>query len=241
MTGTQAVTRALQEIGWLGAGQAASGADLADSFGVLQRQFDSWAAERLMIPALLRTSVNLVSGTRDYTIGTGGDINIVRPNSITRATITLDRTATDILELPIAVFTDLEWTGIGLKTYDAGTIRGIYYDHAWSAGLGQISTWPTINTSICALYLYTPQAVVGYSAFSDDLTFPPGWEEAIVLNLARRLARQYGRADIADLELDAREALRRVKSQNVRLTDLPVVTPFNGVGPYDINSDSNLK
>jgi hypothetical protein len=137
-------------IGFLGAGQVASSEDASFALDRLATHAERRGrAERLTILALLRTTKTLTSGTRDYTIGSGGAINIVRPVWIDHATIILDNTATDHLELPIRIFTDAEWANLGLKTYDSASIEGIYYDHAFSTSTsrGTISTYPTINIS----------------------------------------------------------------------------------------------
>lgn len=240
MTGQVFVTNALAEIGFLGAGQTASSEDSAFALATFQRMLNGWGAERLTILALLRTTKTLVSGTRDYTIGSGGTINIVRPLWIDHATIILDNTATDPLELPVRIYTDAEWANLGLKTYDAASIEGIYYDHAFSTSTsrGTISTYPTINISIAQLVLYTPQATVGYSTLAEDLTFAPGYEEALHYNLALRLCRPYGRPIDPDLKEMADVTLSRIKTANVRLDDRQVATPWT-VAPYNILTDAN--
>lgn len=238
MTGTQHVERALQEIGFLGAGQAASAEDASFALTVSQRMFNAWAAERLTIVSILRTTKTLTSGTRDYTIGSGGSINIVRPLWIDHAAIILDNTATTVQELPIRLYTDDEWALVGQKTLASATLEGIYFDRAFnSSGLGTISTYPTINIAIASLALYTPKATVGYTALTDDVTFAPGYEEAVHYQLARRLCRPYGRPLTPDLIEDADESLRRIKFANVELSPVPVATPWT-TGLYDINSDT---
>src|SRR3990167_7387109 len=106
MTGTTRITRALIEIGALGAGQAASGALATLGLEHLQRIFDSWGAEPLLAHALIRTTKTLTSGTRDYTIGSGGAIDLIWPVRLARAGFVQDSTVTDPVERPIAVFTD---------------------------------------------------------------------------------------------------------------------------------------
>lgn len=223
----------------LGAGQTASSEDAQLALTISKRMFNRWAIERLTILALLRTTKVLTSGTRDYTIGTSGSINIVRPNRIDHATIILDNTATDPLEQEIRVYTDAEWTVLGLKTLDAASIEGIFFDHAFntSTQLGTISTFPTINISTATLVLYTPQATVGYSALTDDLVFAPGYEEAAHYGLARRLCGPFGRP-VGDLQFQAEDALSVVKLANVQMADLVVPTPWLS-GQYDINTDTD--
>jgi hypothetical protein len=229
MTGLARVTLALQEIGVVGAGQTPTSEDATFALGVLQRMFTGWAAERLMVPSILRTVVSLVSGTRDYTIGSGGDIAIVRPVSIFRARVVLDSTLDPPVESPIAVFDDAQWAAVASKTLEAGAIDGVYYDHAFSSTeRGTISTYPTINVSGVQLVLYTPQAVVGYVTLTEDLAFPPAWDDAVLYRLARKLCRPFGRTVTPDLERDERDAIAVVKRTNLRPDELSCGPMFTG-------------
>jgi hypothetical protein len=239
MTGSELASRVLGEIGVLGAGQTPSAEDATVVLQAAGRLFGVWATERLTVINQLRTTKALTSGTRDYTIGTSGDINIARPIGIDHATVILDNTATDPLELPIRVFTEDQWAGIGQKTLDSASIEGIFYDAAFSsAARGTISTFPTINISTATLVLYTPKATVGWTALTDDLVFPPGYEEAIHYGVSVRCCRPFGRQVTRDLQTQAETAESAIKTVNVRMSDLAVVTPWT-TGVYDINTDTS--
>lgn len=239
MTGTQRISAALVEIGKLGAGQTASGPLIALGLEHLQRIFDSWGADHLVPHALLRTIEPLVSGTRDYTIGSGGTIDIVRPVRIERAGFVYDSTATDPLERPIAVLTDQEWAAIRQKTLDGSVLKGIFYDKAFSsAELGTISTYPTIDTANTQLVLYTRPAVVGYAALSDDLEFPPAYDDAIHYELSRRICRPLGRPMTADLLEDARRTFAAMTLANYQPAEVTLdpLVPGHHAGRADVRT-----
>lgn len=215
MTGTKRVTDALVEIGVLGLGQTAAGSMATLGLEHLQRLVDSWAAKRLLQGVLLRTAKTLTLGTRDYTMGSGGAINIVRPTKVERAGFIYDSTATDPTEIPIAVFSDQEWAEIRLKTLDAATVDGVYFDRAFSSTeRGTVSTYPTIDRANTQIVLYTPLALVGYSALSDDLEFAPGMDDALHYSLAKRLCRPLGKQLTADQVSDMDDAMVVVKTVN---------------------------
>lgn len=230
MTGTARVSAALIEIGVLGAGQTASGALAVLGLEHLQRLVDSWAAIRLLQAVLLRTPKTLTLGTRDYTIGSGGAINIVRPSTVERAGFILDSTVTDPIEWPIRVLSDQEWAEIRLKTLDAATVDGIYFDHAFSSTeRGTISTYPTIAQANAQIVLYTPLAVVGYAALSDDLEFPPGVDDAIHYALASRLCNPLGKSLTPEQHDFLTNAMTTLKNVNARPVELRIPANVPGV------------
>lgn len=239
MTGRNIIKNALIEIGVIGAAETPSPEDQSLALSVLQRAVDAKGAERLAIFKLLRTTKTLVSGTRDYTIGSGGDINIVRPAWIDHATAVLDTTLDEPIESPIAVYTDQQWAGLRVKTLDASTIAGIYYDHAMnSASRGVISTYPTVNVGTVRLVLYTPEAVTGFVDVNTAYVYPPGYEDAYHYELAYRLQRPFGKPLDRDLRELRDDAWARVKRANFRLSEMGLDPMFAGFGGfYSIETD----
>ncbi len=225
MTGRDLIVEALSEIGVQAAGETVSAADEDLALKTLQRILDAGGAERLMIFQLLRTAQTLTSGTRDYTIGSGGTINIVRPVWIERAGFVFDSTATDPLEIPIEILTEQRWADIRLKTFDSGVVQAIYYDPGFSPtsnNRGTISTYPTINKSNTQVVLYSPVAVVGFVNPTTEYVFPPGYRAAFHFSLAYELQRPFGVPPDPDLKGQRDEAIARVKRTNYRPAELSI-------------------
>lgn len=222
-TGTELITRALVEIGALASGEVPSSAEQADAHIVAKRMVNSMGAERLTIFDLLRTATTLTSGTRDYTVGPGGAINIARPLWVEMAGCILDSTATDPLEVPIEVFTDQRWASIVLKTFDGSPLSGVYFDRKFDAnGRATLSTYPTINKSNVQLVIYTPRPVTGFDALATQYVFPPGYDEAWHFELSYQLCGPFGvpketRDRVKEMRQDA---WARVKRPNVRPGEL---------------------
>lgn len=213
------------EIGVLAADETASGADRDLAIKTLQRLVDATGAERLTIFQLLRTTQTLTNGTRDYTIGGGGTINIIRPVWIERAGFILDSSATDPLEIPIEVLTDQRWAEVRLKTFDSGTVQAIYYDPGFtptSNNRGTISTYPTVNASNRQIVLYTPVAVIGFVNPTTEYVYPPGYEAAYHFSLSYELQRPFGASLDPELKTQRDEAWSRVKRTNYRPVELTI-------------------
>lgn len=230
MTGTARISAALIEIGVLGAGQTAPGPLAVLGLEHLQRLVGSWGAIRSLQAVLLRTTKTLTLGTRDYTIGSGGAINIVRPSKIERAGFIMDSTVPDPIEWPIHVLTDQEWAEEAMKTLDGPTIAGVYFDQVFSSTeRGTISTIPTIDHANTQLVLYTPLALVGYAALSDDLVFPPGVDDALHYSLASRLCNPLGKSLTAEQREFLSNAMTALKTVNARPVELRIPANVPGV------------
>jgi hypothetical protein len=240
MTGRTIITNALQEIGVLAQGETATADDANAALTILQRLVDSLGVERQAIFQILRTVKNLTSGTRDYTIGSGGDIAIVRPAYIDHASVILDSTATYPLEFPIDVYSDQQWNNLSLKTFQGAVLDGIYFDRAMSStGRGTISTYPTINTANAQLVLYTPKAIIGFVDLTTDYVFPPGYADAFHYELSYRLQRPFGKPLDPNIKREKGEAWARVKRANLSLGELVLDPMFAGPcdGYYNIFTD----
>jgi hypothetical protein len=220
MTPGTLIARALKLIGALGAGETADADDALDALATANDLVDSWKLDPLWIFTLARVTKDLVSGTATYTIGSGGSINTERPVWIADARLVLNTGVTPPTEVPLEVFTDQRWQGISEKTL-SGQPTGIFYDRAWSAGLGTVNVHPVTNVGTQRLVLYLPSNPV--SSFADlttDYTFPPGYGRALRFNLAVELAPEYGKAVPPEVAMIAVDSLAKIKSANLRPVEL---------------------
>lgn len=225
-TGAQITQRALQAAGILASGETADAVMAQDALAILQRMINAWGIDRGVIAEILRTVKGLTSGTRDYTIGPGGSINIAYPDWIDSAGLILDSTVTDPYEHPLHVYNDQEWQAVRLKTLDARIVTGIYFDHAFSStGRGTISTYPTINIANVQIVLYTPLAMTGFLNLATNYLLRPGYEDALHYNLAKRICVDFEHAISGDLRQLADDSLALIKRANTR----PVALDVSGV------------
>ena len=218
MTANDLITRTLRTLGVLASGETATGTEVNDSLTVLTNMIDTWATARLTIYTVARTVFDLSSGTQDYTIGTGGTFNIVRPIWIVGASIITDSTASAAqkLELPITqAMTPTEWQEVTLKGLQSTYPLGMYYDRNWTAGLATISVWPIPNVANVQLVLYTPTALTAFADLTTAYTFPPGYEEAMRYQLALRLGPEYGSQVTPDVRMLASETFANIKRVNI--------------------------
>lgn len=204
-------------------GEDPSSEDGETAFDVLNRWMDALGTQRQTIYFLTRTAHTLVSGTASYTIGSGGTINIVRPVWIDRAGLILDTSAATPTEVPIRVLADDEYARWSQKTLQSSLTGAIWYDHNWSSGLARVYVLPIPNVGTTQLVLYTPTALAEFADQSTDYTFPPGYERAIVYNLALELTAYFPAATPPPLlPKFATDSLADIKRANLRLSHVVI-------------------
>lgn len=223
-TATQLVVAALRlcREGLKAPGRTASTEQLTDGRLRLNEILDAWGADRLTIPSYLRTTHTLTANTTSYTIGIGGNINIVRPVSIDWAGLIIDTAGDPTTEIPIEVFTPQRWRAILQKGLSSSLAQGIYYDHAWTAGLGRIEPWPVPDVGTTQLVIYSYEALTEFADLTTAYSAPPGYMRAIRLALAVELAPEFGGSTRPTLAQDAKDALGIIKSANLRIVELQV-------------------
>lgn len=213
------ITDAYTEIGVASEAYTLSGSDSALGLTRLNSLVDRWATQRLTIYHTVITDTVLVSGTQTYTIGSGGAINVARPLWIPYAGLVLTNTTPNV-EIPLHISTTQDWSNQGIKTLGNSYPSMLYYDHNFAAGLGQISLWP-IPTTALTLRLYLPTALTQFADLSGtNYSFPPGYYEALMYNLALRLWTPFNQnvPVPGDLRMNAASALKDIKNANIRIS-----------------------
>ena len=182
------VARALKKIGVLASGETIPAAEAADGLADLNSMLQSWNTDRLSIFTISIAAYPLTAGVPTYTIGPSGTFNAPRPQQIQNANIILTY-LNPVVRVPLSLLTDAQWAAIKVQQIPNTIPQYLYNDGSYP--LSNISLWgyPSLNQS---LELYTWQALSTFTNLTDPVAFPPGYEEAIIYNLAVRLAPSYG-------------------------------------------------
>jgi hypothetical protein len=213
------ITDAYTEIGVASEGYTLSGSESSLGLQRLNSLIDRKGTNRLTIYKTVITDKALSSGTQTYTIGSGGAINVVRPLWIPYAGI-VQTSGPDDIESPLYLATEQDWSNQGIKTLGNAIPSMLYYDYNWSAGLAQITLWPVPDSNL-TLRLYLPTAVTQFADLSSTTyTFPPGYYEWLMYQLAERLWTPFhiGEPVPADLRRNAALAEADIKRANIRLS-----------------------
>lgn len=236
VTALDIISSALRKIGSLAGGDTVSATDARDSLKVLNVMIDAWGIQRGFMQFERRTALTLVASTASYTIGIGGAINIVRPTYIDRAGIILDTSATTPAEVPIEVLTDQRRALIRIKTLTSTLVQAVYYDHAYSAGLGNIYVYPIPTSGSTQLVIYSPDAVAQFATLDTEYTLSPGYQEAFEYNLAVRLGSDFGKEIPSHVDEVARDSRYNIAVANLRPEELGVddaIVARSGSGTFN--------
>lgn len=186
---------------------------LSEGLDNINRMLSMWNTDGLIKYYIQRETFNLVAGQQSYTIGSGGDFNTVRPVEILEVT-----TDSSGITYRIDLVNYADWMRITNKSESEETPSWAYYEPSYP--LGRIYFWgkPT-NTNSVVIASEKP-----FSAFSngDTVSLPPGYEKAVIDNLALELFPMYPSESLYPiLQNQAQNSialLKRVNSKNKILT-----------------------
>ena len=170
------------------AGRTASPSQMADAFGSLNRMLDMWTTQRLLIYTIRVDRYPMTPSQTSYTIGpVGADFTAPRPLRINDAAIVL--TGATEVHTPLRVLTDHEWAAKRLREVPTTIPTEIYNDGAYPISRLYLWGYPTAGND---LELFTWSQLTRFATQEDPVAFPPGYEDAVVYNLAVRLCGQFG-------------------------------------------------
>src|SRR5882757_7401705 len=183
------ITSALKLAGVLADGEEPSLSDANQGLSVFNDMIDAWNAERQAIFTTRSDDFPLVLGQQSYTLGTGGDFNIPRPARIDAMSSILLYNPANPVEVPISMFTVDDWqTKVPVKVVD-GSFPLICYDDG-DFPLRTLNFWPIPTQYQNSVRIYSWQALPA-QILQSQVTFPPGYAEAIRYNLAVRLGAEF--------------------------------------------------
>ncbi len=202
MTFEELARKALRTIGAIGQGVELSANDLEVAWQACIDMFDGFAADRLTVyQQLIRTFplvANQGSPDNPYTIGLGGDFDIVRPMFIPNANVVVETTS-PAFEIPLAILENDEYARISIKTLASALPQALWYDYKFEqtgadTGLAHIYLYPVPNgQQTIQLRLFIPTPMRMWTSKTADYSFPPGYAEMLRYQLAKRCASEFQR------------------------------------------------
>lgn len=206
-TALDIITRAMKICGALGQNETPTTSEADDGLTTLNDMIDSWNTDRTYIYTVTQSTIPAVSGQAAYTIGTGGDFNITRP-------VKIDNVFTRInsVDFPCQEINDQDYESIAFKA-NAGVPEYFYYDAGFPLGTLYLYTVPTQGD----IYISTLEQLTQFTNLATNLTFPPGYNRALIYNLAMELAPEYplaGGMEPAAVKAAA-ESLANVRNRNL--------------------------
>lgn len=233
-TVAELIRGAFRVLGTLASEETPSAAEETDGLTSLNDMLDSWAGERLVLFATLRSTHTLTSGLNPHTIGSSGTFNTTRPVRVDRASIIT--ASAPGAESPLDILSDGEWQAVQSKT-TTGRPSGLWVETAYPLAKLWLNPVPSAADT---LVLYTWQQLGRFAATSTTFDLPPGYARAIRFNLAKELAPEYGvslSAEAVAIADEAKAALKRLNHKPSYLVCDPAVLGRGGGARNDMSGD----
>jgi len=181
-TAKELLNDAARTNGKLGPGRTLSVSEEADSLRVFQRMIDAWNAEQLLLYSISRDTYGLVSGKSPITIGPGPGSDWVAPRPLRLEGLGLVLTYTyPHVETPIKILTNNEWERHTTKDLQSNLPREAWYNNGWPNGEFFFYPVPLEGNDVA---VYGWDHLTEPVALDTIISLPPGYEQAIVFNLA---------------------------------------------------------
>lgn len=196
------INNALSELGVIAAGESPATEDTALGLSLLNALLDSWSANALPIPSLVKDS-SALTGQSSYQF-------TVRPLLVKAVHVIAGG-----ITVPYKIVTPEEWS-------TGDTNRVAYYDAAFPTGTINLRPAPTGTLEV---FSYKP--LTKFSATTDTLAtvLPPGYTRALMLCLAVDLANAYNREPSQSLVALSESAKKDIFQLNAATLGLPVPQP----------------
>lgn len=208
------IQASLEELGVYAPGETIATADQTRAFNALNQFMDVCANHSQLSYAITEQSGPLVIGQSAYTIGSGGNFNMLRPLRIITGPGAAYVQDANSNNYDVDVVERDRWNMIGDRTTTSQIPTTIFYDPQYPLGI--INVFP-VPLAAYTLFWDSYLQIGQFAAVGTTIALPPGYIDMLQHNLAVRLGpffkNQPVSQDIKDL---ARETLAAVKRTNTR-------------------------
>ena len=230
------LTLCLKDAGVTGVGQTPLPEDINDAFDRANMMLAQWQRKRWLVYHLVDTGI-VSTGAQSYTVGIGGDINIVRPDKIVSAYLRQLNTAPNFVDYPLTPIVSYDdYSRLRVKFLTAFS-RMYFYDTGFP--LGTVYPWPVMPAAIYALHIITKEVLPQFTSVSQTIALPEEYKAAIFYNLACRLRPAYQMQPDPSLVALAKDALNTIRETNAQIATMRMPSGLcRGTG-YSVYSDNN--
>ena len=218
-------------IGAIASTETPSADEQADALRVLNRMLTTWSNDSLMIAsAATRETFSLISGQQVYTVGPTGTFVTSRPTDV--QFISIGQPGSPAFETPVDLINAQQWSEILVKG-TTSTFPTKAYVEFTNPNL-TISVWP-IPQLVYQIEITSLKPLVQFVSVNDTVSLPPGYEDAIVYNLAVRLTPMYSKQldpVVNEIAIGAKEKIERQNISEILLDTDPALIRRSGAFNY---------
>lgn len=224
ITALNIITKAMQKAGILTFNEVPTSEEANDGLDALNDLLASWSNNSLLITARVTESFTLAAGTGIYTIGAGQDFDTVRPIKIIESHVRQGQ-----IDYPsMYLAPDEVYQGLELK--DIQSIPNLLnYTNNYPYGVIKLYPYPSIDY----LLFITSEKELSQFTLNQTVNLAPGWNRALIYNLAVELCPEYGQKIDPMLLKIANDSKGEIAKaiMRVRTLDCP---PLTQIGQFNI-------
>lgn len=228
------ITLVLKDAGVFGVGQTPLAEDVNDTMARCNMMLASWNRKRWLVYHLVDTIVPS-TGAQSYSVGTGGDINIARPDQIEAAyfrQVNIQPLQPDYPLIPVMSYED--YSRISLKQLQAFP-QYYFYDSGYP--LGRLYVWPIPQANLYEVHILTKDVLTQFTSLNQSFNLPPEYQALIHYNLVVRTRAAYRLPPDPAFVALAEDAIAVVTAANTQIPRLSMPADLFRRGNYDIYSD----
>lgn len=235
-TALDIIRLSLEASGRLGVGQTPLAEDSTRGLRLLNMMLSSWRVRRWMVFHLVDTAFQC-TGAESYSVGLGGDFNILRPDRLETAFARqLTNASPNQIDYPLQELKSREdYSQIALKQL-ASFPSYFFYDSGFP--LGAVYPWPLPSNQF-ELHIVTKSALQQFANLNDNVVLPPEYEEALWSNLTLRMCPIYQIEATPETIAVAKASLAAVVGANTQIPRLSMPSSLSGGWNYNIYSDQS--
>jgi hypothetical protein len=236
VTPNDLILQALKAAGVIGVGQVASAEDMNDCLFQLNLMLGQWSRKRWLVYHLVDASVNS-TGAQSYSVGTGGDFNIARPDKIEFAFFRqIVPSQPSLIDYPLTIYySRQDYDRIALKTLNSWP-QVAFYDAAYP--LGSLYVWP-VPSSAYSIHITVKETLTQFTSLNQTINLPPEYQGALFWNLSRNIRPLYQLPPDPTVIQNAKAALGTLRQANIQVPRALLPSEITRNGPaYNIYSDT---
>lgn len=207
----------LKTSGVVGVGQEPDFEDTNDVFTILNSMIGQWNRERFLIYHLVDQAIPS-TGAQFYTIGTGGDFNVARPDRLEAAYVRLLPILNNQpFDYQCALIDSREdYSTIALKNLQTFP-NSVFYDSDWP--LGKLYFWPVPTTQF-EMHVVIKEHLTQFPTLTTTIVLPPEYLDALIWNLTVRIKPLYQLPPDPTSVALAKNALAVIRQANTQIAQL---------------------
>lgn len=223
-TASTIIKKAMQRAGILVKSETPDSDEASEALDTLNNMLSSWSNDSIVIYGRVTESFPLSSGVDSYTIGAGQTFDTIRPILIVEA-----HTRQSNIDYALSIVSDELYQSISYKQTQS-IPQYLNYTNQFPTAIINLYPIPPAGYTL----FMTSEKELPQFTLSQTVSLPPGWERALINNLAVELSPEYGQKvspELMKLANDSRGAIARSVLKN-RAMD---ANPYGIIGQLNIN------